>query len=181
MDDAGWTEVSALLALMEIDRPALDELVAQNSKRRLQVVGDRIRACQGHSAIGMPVTRSGLEASWASYEGHGLLWHGTSLDALESIGAEGLHSQTRTHVHLAATPDSPVGKRASVQVLLAVSVDRMRQANENLWQAPNGVVLARRIPRDCIEGAAPVGKQARGWARRGQGPFRWLQDRDLQT
>ncbi len=57
--------------------------VEHNDKQRLQVDGDRIRACQGHSLEGMPVTCEALENSWERVHPDHLLWHGTNRAALD--------------------------------------------------------------------------------------------------
>ena len=58
--------------------------------KRLEIHGDRIRASQGHSRQGMPVTLDALEASWEPHAGAGSLWHGTHVGAVEGIAREGI-------------------------------------------------------------------------------------------
>lgn len=152
MDAAGWAPVTEVLAYLHTSREALEEAVRNNSKRRLELVGDRVRACQGHSAADMPVTCEALEASWRPYAADGSLYHGTTVEATVAIAREGLAPQRRTHVHLAPTPDSEVGKRAATPVVLEVACDRLRAAGERIFAAANGVVLVRRVPASCIVG-----------------------------
>jgi putative RNA 2'-phosphotransferase len=64
MSADGWATIDDVLQELAMDRAALDKAVEENDKQRLQVEGDRIRACQGHSLVGMPVTREALENSW---------------------------------------------------------------------------------------------------------------------
>lgn len=174
MDPAGWAPIADVLELLRIDRAVLDRLVAENDKRRLQIADGRVRACQGHSKENMPVTQEGLEASWDAYQGGQRVWHGTGLEALEAIGRNGLQPVSRTHVHLAEAVESTVGKRSKVQVMLAVSVALMTRAALPLWRAPNGVILTRWVPPDCIEGALAMSRKAKAKARHGLGPFLWL-------
>jgi putative RNA 2'-phosphotransferase len=161
MDAAGWARVGDVLAALRISREDLVEVVATNDKRRLQLDGDRVRACQGHSwgagTSRMPVTREALEASWRRVEPDGPLWHGTNLTALDSIASAGLMPGRRTHVHLAATPDAKVGKRANVELLLEVDPARLAGHGLDVFEAPNGVLLVRRVPADCITGASAPG------------------------
>ncbi len=175
MDDAGWVTIDDLLAVAKLDRSTLEQIVATNPKRRFEIQGDRIRACQGHSAQ-LAVTREALEASWSPFSGGLRVWHGTQLSALVSIGRTGLLPQSRTHVHLSPEIQSRIGKRADVQVLLAVSTDRMRAADQRLWVASNGVVLARHVPPSAIESAMPVGPKGRLYASTEDGPFPWLRE-----
>ena len=64
---------------------------------------------------GRAVTLSGLEASWEKIEPDKLLWHGTAVSAVEGIASKGLLPQKRSHVHLASSIDSRVGKRSNVR------------------------------------------------------------------
>lgn len=139
MTPDGWSSINDVCALLDLTREQLNEAVAQNDKRRLQVDGDRIRACQGHSRLNMPVTLEALEASWTVYQPQGLLWHGTNAQAVGSITATGLHPGRRTHVHLTQTRDSPLGRRTPVQL-------RVDPTDLTVFEAPNGVLLTRSVP-----------------------------------
>jgi len=67
-----------------------------------------------------------------------------------AIRREGLEPGRRTHVHLAPSKDSQVGRRTSVEVLLGVD-----PGNLAVYRAPNGVLLTREVPPDAIVGADP--------------------------
>ncbi|MFG1620548.1 RNA 2'-phosphotransferase [Kribbella sp. NPDC049227] len=151
MSADGWAAIADVLELLAMDRERLDTAVRDNDKQRLQVDGDRVRACQGHSRAGMPVTREALEKSWERVHPDDLLWHGTNRQALTAIQREGLKPGRRTHVHLAPSKDSHVGRRTSVEVLLAVD-----PGNLAVYRAPNGVLLTREVPPDAIVGADAV-------------------------
>jgi RNA:NAD 2'-phosphotransferase (TPT1/KptA family) len=81
----GWAPVADVCTMLDIDRTTLLRAVEHNDKSRLQLDGDRIRAGQGHSRAGMPVTLDALERSWRKVEPDDLLWHGTSVSAVEGI------------------------------------------------------------------------------------------------
>lgn len=150
MDAAGFAAIDDVLRLTGLDRDALDAIVADNNKSRFQIVGSRIRAVQGHSE-GTPVTREGLEASWDVVDDDSPVFHGTTLAAARSIlTGDGIHSAARSHVHLAPSTTSVVGKRHEVQVLLVVDPVRLRAAGHTLWRADNGVLLTRAVPRAAI-------------------------------
>lgn len=161
MDAAGWAPIDDVLRRARMSRATLDVVVRTNNKSRLQVDGDRIRCCQGHSLQGMPVTREALEASWEEDRRIDPIWHGTNQEALESIAREGLLPGGRTHVHLAEETDSRVGKRAGVGVLLRVDPVRLREQGVGLYRSPNGVLLARTVPPDCITGLMAVSDRAK--------------------
>ena len=161
MDAAGWVELDELIAHLGEPRHLVDEVVQQNNKTRFEVSGTRIRASQGHSLEGMPVTQEALEASWALFDGEDSLWHGTQPDVVESIAREGLLRGARSHVHLAESRESSVGKRANVGVLLEISPAKLRAAAQMLFRSPNGVILCRHVPPECIVGVHPLTKRAR--------------------
>jgi len=161
MDAAGWATCDDVLRLTALSVDELEEVVLRNNKSRFQLDGDRIRASQGHSLLGMPVTREALEASWTVYESGPTVVHGTTVEAAESIAVEGIKPGGRTHVHLAATPDSVVGKRFHTPFLLKVSVERVRSTGREVFVSPNGVVLIRDVPAACIVGLIAQSKSAR--------------------
>src|SRR5512143_946378 len=121
MDAAGWADVAEVRRILGLSRAALAEAVRENDKARLELRGSRIRACQGHSRAGMPVTLEALEASWERYDGDGAIWHGTRVAAIPGIAREGILPGERTHVHMTDALDSAVGKRAAVDVMIEVS------------------------------------------------------------
>lgn len=141
----GWAAIDDVRRLLGMDRAALDAAVRHNDKQRLQVEGERIRACQGHSLDGMPVTREALEKSWERVYPVDLLWHGTNQAVLPAIQRDGLLPGRRTHVHLAPSRDSHVGRRSAVDVLLGVDPGDLA-----VYRAPNGVLLTRLVPPDAI-------------------------------
>ena len=150
MDEAGFAPVAAVLAKIGLSESELDRILAEDRKSRFERRGDRVRAVQGHSLEGTPVTMHGLEASWQRWEGDELLWHGTTLTAALSIARVGALAMSRTHVHLAPTPDSRVGKRAQVEVLLGVSPEVLRTHAQPVWRSPNGVLLVREVPAAAV-------------------------------
>lgn len=151
MDEAGFASVTDVLRLTRLSREQLDFVVTHNSKSRFEVRGERVRAVQGHSPEGTPVTLEGLERSWEEVLGDARLYHGTSVEAARAIlDSAGVHAAARSHVHLAPTRDATVGKRAGVDVLLVISPVLLREAGLRVFRAPNGVLLARAVPRDAV-------------------------------
>lgn len=148
IDGAGWVPLDELLDYTGWERAFLERIVADNNKSRFEIVGEQIRAVQGHSmgAVDLDV----LEASWEVWTGEEPVWHGTRRAVEAVIRREGLTPQTRSHVHLAPSKTSVVGKRAGVEILLEVRPALVRAAGYRLYRAPNGVILARFIPPDAI-------------------------------
>ena len=118
IDKEGFCNVSLteLVALMN-QQPKFSELkvqdiltvVAEDTKGRYQVVGDKIRALYGHS---LPVTL--LEKDTLSLdEVPEILYHGTAKENIDSIFSAGLLSGQRIYVHLSDNPSTAllIGKR----------------------------------------------------------------------
>ena len=161
MDAAGWVPVERVLGALGLSRPELERVVLENNKSRLELVDDRIRASQGHSLEGMPVTLEALEASWELRAGNESIWHGTNVGAAAGIGREGILPGGRTHVHLAEAIDSRVGKRAEVHIMIEVSPERLRAQGLHVYRSPNGVILCRRVPVDSIIGLLALSQAAK--------------------
>lgn len=161
MDAAGWAPVEAVLRAARLSPALLDAAVRENNKSRLELREGRIRACQGHSRAGMPVTLEALEASWEEDLRDATIWHGTSVEAAASIAREGLLPGERTHVHLAAETDSRVGKRAGVAVLLGVDPTALRAQGLRVFRSGNGVLLVRSVPVGCITALATATEAGR--------------------
>jgi putative RNA 2'-phosphotransferase len=159
MDAAGFARIDDVLRLARLDRASLAVVVAENNKARYEIRGACIRAVQGHSFEGTPVTLEGLEASWERVDGDGIVFHGTSVASAVAIFAgDGIHAATRSHVHLAPSTSSVVGKRAAVDVMLSVSLETMRARDCTIYRASNGVLLARRVPVQAIVDVVAVGR-----------------------
>lgn len=152
LDDAGWTDVERLLAAatakgVPLTRGELAELVASSDKQRfaLSADGQRIRANQGHSVE--------VELDLPDAAPPARLYHGTFLDALPSIRAEGLRKGARHAVHLTAdtTTASKVGMRRGAPVILAVRADEMAAAGLRFQVSANGVWLTEHVPPAFID------------------------------
>jgi len=161
MDEAGWAEVSDVLDVLGMTRAQLDLAIANNDKGRLVVEGSRVRACQGHSLAHMPVTREALEASWQVVQPKVSLWHGTRAAAIEGIAREGIVAGLRSHVHLAESADSHVGKRSAVDFLVEVLPAKLAEAGIGVFRSPNGVMLVRHVPLTAIVGLRPCSRAGR--------------------
>ena len=153
MDAAGWVNQAELLNYLKLDCASLDQVIMENNKSRFECSEGRVRASQGHSLKEMPVTQEALESSWLIYEDQGIdsIWHATKASALNAIKREGIIRGQRTHVHLASTRESEVGKRMNRAVLLCVSVKKLRAAGQEVYISPNGVILTRYVPPQCID------------------------------
>lgn len=151
LDPAGWAEVDDVLAGaaragIALDREALDRIVAESDKKRFSVSADgrRIRAAQGHSvpvelglAPGVPPDR---------------LYHGTAIDNLDAILAEGLKPMARRQVHLSRDRETAlrVGGRHGKPVVLVIDAATMAAQGHLFVQAENGVWLTDHVPPSAL-------------------------------
>jgi len=152
LDDAGWTDVDALLAAcaahgVPITRPQLDELVASSDKQRFALSDDgtRIRANQGHSVA--------VELDLPVVAPPAVLYHGTVDAALPGIRARGLVKGARHDVHLSAdlATASKVGARRGKAVILTIRATAMAEAGHSFRRSANGVWLTAHVPPQFIE------------------------------
>ncbi|CAA9252336.1 MAG: RNA:NAD 2'-phosphotransferase [uncultured Chloroflexi bacterium] len=159
LEPGGWVPVDALLAGaagkgFRIGRDELDQVVAQNDKRRFSIdaAGTRIRANQGHSAaVDLQLTPVPPE------EVPEVLYHGTVQRFLDAILREGLRPMQRHHVHL--SPDvetaSKVGMRRGRPVVLTVDARALSQAGAMFYRSANGVWLVDAVPPAYLRTLAP--------------------------
>lgn len=152
LDPAGWVDVDVLLAAcgragVAIDRPLLEQVVAENEKKRFAFNDDgtRIRASQGHSVE----VALGYEAAVPPER----LYHGTAAKNVGSILASGLNPGSRHAVHLSESPETAVavGARHGRPVVLGIRAGDMHRAGLRFEKSANGVWLADGIPPQFIE------------------------------
>jgi putative RNA 2'-phosphotransferase len=151
LDDNGWADVKELIRLMNqggrpMTRPLLEQIVAENDKRRFAFSDDgrRIRANQGHSIE--------IDLALTPVEPPELLYHGTASRFLDSIRVEGLHSGNRQHVHLSVdgATATRVGQRHGRPVVLVVRAAEMAAAGHQFFCSDNGVWLTQRVPVEYL-------------------------------
>jgi len=157
LDDAGWTDVAALLAAcaqhgVSLTRADLTEIVATSDKQRfaLSPDGERIRANQGHSVE--------VDLQLAPAEPPATLFHGTVDSAIASIRAEGLVRGQRHHVHLSSdiATATRVGGRRGKPVVLTIRAGQMAAAGHVFYCSANGVWLVDHVPPEFIDFKDPV-------------------------
>ncbi|SHF32361.1 RNA 2'-phosphotransferase [Streptoalloteichus hindustanus] len=147
LDPAGWVAVDDLLAALAshgrpLSRERLDEVVANNDKRRFAYdgTGRRIRANQGHT---VPV-----DLGLAAVTPPPTLFHGTVERFLPAILREGLRPMRRQEVHLSTDRATAVqvGRRRGEPVVLRVDAAAMAAAGHEFRVSANGVWLTRSVP-----------------------------------
>ncbi len=151
LDEAGWTDVDALLdgaarAGRRIDMDQLCEVVDENDKQRFEFNADmtKIRARQGHSVA--------VELGYAPSAPPELLYHGTVPGSLPAIRAGGLQKMRRHAVHL--SPDlataTRVGQRRGQPCILTVRAAALHATGAAFYRTENNVWLTEQVPPEFI-------------------------------
>jgi putative RNA 2'-phosphotransferase len=152
LDDAGWTDVAALLDALArhghpLTRAELDDIVRTSDKQRyaLSPDGARIRANQGHSV--------GVELDLPQATPPARLYHGTVAEVLVSIRDQGLIKGARHHVHMSADIETAkkVGGRRGKPVILVIRAEEMAAAGHVFFRSANGVWLTDHVPPAFLE------------------------------
>lgn len=151
LDDAGWTDVEALLRACAkhgkpLTRAQLEGLVAGSDKQRFALSDDgtRIRANQGHSVeVDLALPPAVPPAK---------LFHGTHPGVLDAIRTGGLIKGERHHVHLSVdvATAQKVGGRRGKPVILTVDSGAMHAAGHVFYVSANGVWLVDAVPAAFI-------------------------------
>jgi putative RNA 2'-phosphotransferase len=142
LDKAGWVSVADLLAgctkhgrAMTIDM--LNQVVAENNKKRFEFSEDRtmIRASQGHSI--------GVELGYTEANPPIVLYHGTDIETVGFIRAQGIKKMNRDQVHLSADAAvaRQVGSRHGVPIVLTIDTRQMAADGAKFYCSTNGVWL----------------------------------------
>lgn len=154
LDADGFTDVDAVWAQVQKRYPGVYQFSdllrvvesGADAKRRFEIVGGRIRARYGHSAVRTiaypPVTPPEY------------LYHGTTPDALPAIRREGLTPQQRQYVHLSLDPDwaQSVGQRHAAQaVVLRIRAREAYQAGCVFHHPEPNHYLTASVPPQFID------------------------------
>ena len=150
VDEEGFVDLDELVSKVRRSFPGVDgrflrRLVEESSRKRFEIVGDRIRALYGHS---FPVYLR-LEED----DGVEWLYHGTTAEAADVILEQGLQPMKRMWVHLSPTKDiaTQVGKRrTSSPVILVVDCAEARKAGLKFYKASVQVYLCKFVPAKYI-------------------------------
>ncbi len=142
LDFAGWIDTEILLKALHLSREDLEQIVAENTKKRFEFSSDgqRIRASQGHTIE--------IDLGYGETTPPEFLYHGTSEDSLSTIFTSGLLKMNRHHVHLSADQDTAriVARRRPNPTLLSVGAFAMSQAGHRFYLSTNGVWLVDHVP-----------------------------------
>nr|WP_198151548.1 RNA 2'-phosphotransferase [Kibdelosporangium sp. MJ126-NF4] len=145
LDEGGWVDVDNVLAAcarhgVVLTREELELVVESNDKRRFTMVGNRIRANQGHSVT--------VDLGLAAQQPPDQLYHGTVAAKLDRIRAEGLKPMARNDVHLSSDVETAerVGARRGKPIILTVQAKAMHDEGHEFRLTVNGVWLVAEVP-----------------------------------
>lgn len=153
LDEHGWADIDQVLQALRDDRPQwrdlnradLERVLANATKKRHEIVGDRIRASYGHSIPGRLARTPAVPPN--------ILYHGTPRRALSKIERSGLKPMSRQYVHLSPTirVAREVGSRRDKQAVI-LRVDATRAHADGIpFYAGNDIVwLADTVPPQYI-------------------------------
>lgn len=152
LDPEGFVTLDDLLAVLHrqsrwrsITRADLEQLVAEQTKKRYQIVGDDIRAYYGHSVsttIEYPVVVPPA-----------ILLHGTPRRAVALIRAEGLRPMGRQYVHL--TDDRQMAYKVGLRrdpnpVILQIDAEQAQADGVVFYDPGNAIFLTPHVPAKYI-------------------------------
>jgi putative RNA 2'-phosphotransferase len=152
LNENGWVSVGELIERMnakgiKVDFDTIENVVATNDKKRFAFNEDKtlIRASQGHSIE--------VELNLVAVAPPDILYHGTTVNYLDSILVTGLKKQNRQHVHLSATVDTAkaVGSRHGRPVILTIDARAMHEAGFQFYLSANKVWLTDSVPVQYIK------------------------------
>ena len=149
LDDEGWASLDAVLGALRVERAEwgdlsradVEHMIESSSKRRHEIVGDRIRALYGHSVPGKLRRERGMPPA--------VLFHGTSPEAAKAIMPGGLKPMSRQYVHLSvdAAMALEVGRRKSkAPVLIEIDARGAHAAGVAFYEGNEKVWLADLVP-----------------------------------
>lgn len=146
MSEQGWVSVNQLLKNTDLLMSELEEIVANNNKKRFEFNEDKseIRARQGHS-IKIDL---GLEEKVPPL----FLYHGTAKKNFYDIWLNGLIKMKRHHVHLSPDKETAVnvGQRHGKPLVLKISTKEMYDNGFKFYQTENNVWLVDVVPVQYI-------------------------------
>lgn len=149
LDQNGYADTNELLNKMNkagkyINIDILKDIVETDNKGRYSFNEDcsKIRANQGHSIK--------VDVELENRKPPHVLYHSTATRFLENILSIGLDKRNRLYVHLSDSPDTMVGSRHGIPILLEIDSDKMYKDGYKFYLSANNVWLTECVPTDYI-------------------------------
>jgi putative RNA 2'-phosphotransferase len=146
LDPEGWVLTRDLLKALsdesaEVTQANIEVIIAESSKSRFEIEGDRIRAVYGHSVEG--------KIEKKATEPPEFLFHGTTVRAFKTIMTTGLKAMSRQYVHFSEdlVTARAVGLRHGKDLLIIrVSAKAAHDAGCKFYGEKDGIWLADETP-----------------------------------
>jgi len=151
LDAEGYADLDAVLHILKglpnfrwATRADIDALLALPGRKRFEIVGGRMRALYGHTAIRLtypPTTPPDV------------LYHGTAPENLDAIRHKGLLPMHRQYVHLATTPEMArtiALRHTDEPVILRVDAGSAHAAGVVFYHPEENIYLCEGVPAELI-------------------------------
>lgn len=154
LNEEGWVEVETLIKTLKQEREEwknlsiqdLEEMINRSSKKRYEIIGNKIRALYGHSLPGKLLKEPSEPPEF--------LFHGTSRRAWEIIKSSGLLPMNRQYIHLSSDKKTAleVGKRKDKKpLLLNIKAKKAFQKGIKFYKGNEKVWLSDYVPAEYIQ------------------------------
>ena len=141
LDSEGFTDIKKLAAACRSSVQVITQIVQEDNKGRYAIKGDLIRANQGHST-------KAVDIQFKIAAPPPLLFHGTTVEAFESIKSTGILPMSRALVHLSdnlETAKNVAGRRKAETVILVIDAAKMLADGLTFKISDNGVWLIEEV------------------------------------
>lgn len=152
LDPEGFVPLDALLAVINKQRgwywvraEHIERLLAEQTKRRYELVDGDIRAIYGHSQV--------TAIQYEAIVPPALLLHGTARRFVDAILRDGLRPMNRQYVHLTdefALAELTGKRRDPRPAIIRIDAQRAHAAGLEFYRADQGVFLTRHVPAEFL-------------------------------
>ncbi|HOT92560.1 MAG TPA: RNA 2'-phosphotransferase [Anaerolineae bacterium] len=151
MDAEGYTDLDGVMQILKglpnfrwATRADIDAVLALPGRQRFEIIGGRIRALYGHSAI---------RPTYTPVAPPEVLYHGTAPKNCDAIRREGLRPMQRQYVHLATTPEmarSIALRHTNKPIILRIDAAHAYTAGVIFYHPEENIYLCEAVPEEFI-------------------------------
>ncbi len=153
LDEQGWVLVNKMIEGLkkhsaeckDLSLSVVEKIVKEDSKKRYELSGGKIRAVYGHSTA-QKIFKSPSEPP-------NILYHGTTPNVVEVVKQTGLKPMSRQYVHLSEDTDTAIvvaKRRTNSPVILKVRAKDAFRNGIMFYQESTGIWLSDAIPAKYI-------------------------------